>query len=94
LDTWKRAAAVLPRSALVQNGYGKALQEAGRLVDAEACLVRAIELDNHNVEFAADAGALFLAMGRKAQAADLLRQVIAVAPNHPRARQLFEQATR
>jgi len=94
LATWQRAIQVMPRTALLQNGYGKALQEAGRLAEAEPFLVRAIELENHNVEFATDASALFLALGRKQQAADLLRQIVAVAPNHARARMLLEQAAR
>ena len=86
LATWQRATTAMPHSALLQNGRGKALQEAGRLPEAEPFLVRAIELENRNVEYATDAGALFLALGRKAEAADLLRQIVAASPNHARAK--------
>jgi tetratricopeptide (TPR) repeat protein len=92
LETWQRANAAVPQNAMMQNGLGKALQAAGRMDEAEKCLVHAVELDGRNVEFATDAAQLFLTVGRTQDAINLLQQVVNNAPANVRARQLLDRA--
>jgi tetratricopeptide (TPR) repeat protein len=92
LETWQRANAAVPQNAQMQNGLGKALQAAGRMDEAEKCLVHAVELANNNVEFATDAAQLFLTVGRTQDAINLLQQVVNNAPTNVRARQLLDRA--
>jgi tetratricopeptide (TPR) repeat protein len=92
LETLRRAVSVMPNNAAMQNAYGKALQAAGRAADAEPFLTRAVQLDDHNIEYATDLGALFVAMNRTQDAISLLQQVVNQAPQHPRARELLDRA--
>lgn len=107
LDVWRRQlekihagrglpaaalAAGLPPSAAVSNQYARSLMAAGDVTLAEPYFVNAVQLDPRNIEHATDAALGFLLLGRDKDAADLLRQVTAAAPEHLRARSLLQIA--
>jgi tetratricopeptide (TPR) repeat protein len=104
LEVWQRQLAAvrpargapamggLPPSASLSNEYGRALLAANRAAEAEPYLVNAVQLDSRNIEFASDAALGFLLQRKHTEAADLLRQVVAAAPNDARARALYQLA--
>ncbi len=89
---WERAKAAGAPPALTENGIGKTFLAQGRLDEAEARLVRAQQYDMRNIEFMVDVCEVFVRQNRVQDALTNLDKVLAVDPNHARAKALRQQA--
>ena len=85
MATWHRAAEAVPESARARHGVGAALLALDRDEDAHLWLDQAFRMDNNDVELAVDYARVLARGGQATQASDLLRQVLARQPGHPRA---------
>jgi tetratricopeptide (TPR) repeat protein len=85
LQAWHRAAEAIPESARARHGVGAALLELDRDADARPWLEQAFAMDNNDVELAVDYARLLARGGQRDTARNLLDQVLALSPGHPRA---------
>ncbi len=91
-EVWERARAAGVNAALTENGIGRSYLAQGRLDLAEQHLTRAQQYDTRNPDLMVDVCDLFLRQGRIQDAVTNLEKVLAVQPDHPRARALRSQA--
>lgn len=90
--TWERARAAGVHASLTENGVGKTYLAQGQLDKAEAHLVRAQQYDTRNPELMVDVCELFLRQGRVDDALSNIESLLAIVPDHPRAKAVRAQA--
>jgi predicted TPR repeat methyltransferase len=81
------AIAVQPHEAMFHNNFGNACVECGRLDEAQASYLRALELDGSRVDALNNLGVLLGARGDVQGAEKVLRRVVELAPGFADARQ-------
>lgn len=81
------AIAASPHEPMFHNNYGNVCTECGRLDEAEASYLRALELDGTRVDALNNLGVLLGARGDAAGAEKVLRRVVELAPDFADARQ-------
>ncbi len=91
-EVWERARAAGVNPSLTENGIGRSHMAQGRLDLAEQHLTRAQQYDTRNPELMVDLCELFLRQGRVQDALTNVDKVLAIQPEHARARALRSQA--
>lgn len=89
---WERARTAGVHASITENGVGRSYLAQGRFDLAEQHLTRAQQYDTRNPELMVDVCELFLRQGRVQDALTNIDKVLAVQPDHARARALKSQA--